>query len=383
MYNNTILESRQVDVLKDLDKSGREKPWALHKAEAMVLAQGYKWTMKGAKGARVQSCADNLHFEVNQDGSLKLASAKFCRVRLCPICQWRRSLKTYSQVQQVVKYLAERRINAHHKPYEYIMLTVTVPNVDGIDLSHELDLIHRGWQRIMQRKNVARIAKGWVRATEVTYNAKNDTWHPHIHAIIAVNASYFSDSRVYISQPEWLEYWRDAMRCPRITQVDIRRTYGTPEKACAEISKYACKPSDYVDASDLDKMAYLLDTLDETLTHRRFLAWGGTLKEAHKALDLDDAENGDLIHIGDELEAASAAGKLAEWTWAPGPHVYIRVHPKTGQNAPIWDYWAHFFANKGGFYAIRRYAARCPTLRFGHNSPRRYRPHCARTWGPV
>lgn len=375
MYNNTTVRISQDDVLKDIDGSGKERPWALHKAEAMVLAQGYKWAMKGAKGARVQNCADSLQFEIDQSGALRLAAAKFCRVRLCPICQWRRSLKTFSQVQQVVSYLAARRTAAHHKPYEYIMLTVTVPNVDGIDLSNELDLIHRGWQRIMQRKNVARIAKGWVRATEVTYNAAADTWHPHIHAVIAVNPSYFNDPRVYISQPEWLEYWRDAMRCPSITQVDIRRTYGNPEKACAEISKYACKPSDYVDASDLDKMAYLLDTLDETLTHRRFLAWGGAMKEAHKVLELDDAENGDLIHIGDDLNAADAAGNLAEWTWAPGPHLYIRIHTKEYQNTPIWAFWAHFFANKGGFYAIRRYAARCPTLRYGYHQAHRFRPH--------
>ena len=43
---------------------------------------------------------------------------------------------------------------------------------------------------------------------------------------------------------------------------------------------------------------------DEQGLHRkRLISYGGLLKEVHKKLNLDDAENGDLIHANDEEKA--------------------------------------------------------------------------------
>jgi hypothetical protein len=60
---------------------------------------------------RVSLCSPLLEFKLVPDKKtgqqrLKLASAKFCRVRHCPICQWRRSLrwkaKAYENLPKVV-----------------------------------------------------------------------------------------------------------------------------------------------------------------------------------------------------------------------------------------------------------------------------------------
>ena len=47
---------------------------------------------------RLRTCATRLIYGIGEDGKRRLRAANFCRVRLCPICQWRRSLKLYSQM---------------------------------------------------------------------------------------------------------------------------------------------------------------------------------------------------------------------------------------------------------------------------------------------
>ena len=372
MYNTIYPELRQDDVLHDVDAQGRPRPWQLHKSQAQLLATVYDIIGNQDKAKRLMACADALYY-ADVEGVLTLQHANFCRVRLCPICQWRRSLKLYSQTRQIINFLANSAAKQGHKPPAYIMLTVTVPNVDGIDLKNEITLLHKAWQRIMQRSAVRAVVKGWQRATEVTYNRENDTWHPHVHAILAVNPSYFT-SRNYIKQATWLALWREATRNPQITQVDIRRVYGDIHHAAAEISKYAAKPKDYLDPSDIDLMEYVVKTLDSALANRRFVAWGGCMADAHRALELDDAENGDLVHIGDMLDTLAAAGHLTTYAWTPGPRLYLKIRPNKHKKAPVWRFFAHYFANKGGPYALHRLAASGTAICLGHPAPHRYRP---------
>jgi len=41
--------------------------------------------------------------------------------------------------------------------------------------------------------------------------------------LIAVNKSYFKDTKSYISQKEWLELWRDVTGNQDITQVHVQK----------------------------------------------------------------------------------------------------------------------------------------------------------------
>ena len=78
---------------------------------------------------------------------------------------------------------------------------------------------------MFKRKKVNSIAKGYVRKLEVTYNAERDDYHPHFHVLIAVNRSYFKDTKTYISQKEWLNLWRDVTGNPDITRGKIAIIY--------------------------------------------------------------------------------------------------------------------------------------------------------------
>ena len=43
-----------------------------------------------------------------------------------------------------------------------------------------------------------------------------------------------------------------------------------------------------------------MNDLEKSLDRKRMLSWGGSLKQKNKILNLDDSEDGNLIHISDE-----------------------------------------------------------------------------------
>ena len=324
------------DVLHDTTARGRSVPWHTHKAAAQALSAPLA-ALDAAAAYRMHNCADRLSFARDPyDGRLKLKQAHFCRVRLCPMCQWRRSLKMHGQVRQCLEYLAAQRIAQHCQPYRYIMLTLTVPNCDGRDLAYTLDLLQQSWQRLQRRKEYKAAIKGNVRCVEITYNRTANTYHPHIHALLAVLPSYFG-SRYYINHSQWLDIWRDCTRIPSITQVDIRKTTGDAA-AVAEVSKYATKAGDYLMPDNYDRMVDVLGTLLMSCHKRRFAGWGGILRDAHRALALDDVEDGDLIHTdnAEDVEDDTAPAPLLSWDWYVGPRLYIsskaQLHSRAAAN---------------------------------------------------
>jgi plasmid rolling circle replication initiator protein Rep len=316
------------DILVDVGRTGRVTPWHIHKTASEAVSTVLMLTHPDT-AARMHNCANRLTFHRDwQDpddagrGRLHLAQAYFCRARLCPMCQWRRSLKMHGQVQAVVSKLIADRAAAGRAPYEYSLLTLTVLNCDAAQLSETLDQLQAGWQRLMRRKAVKDAVQGYVRAVEITYNRQTGQYHPHIHALLCVNHSYFN-SRKYIPQCKWVDLWHDCARLDYYPQVDIRKAKGDA-KGIAEVTKYATKPSDYIMPSDVDQMSAVLDTLMTSCTKRRFAGWGGVMADAHSALQLDDVEDGDLIHTGYDDAGESAAGAaLWSWDWYSGPRLYI------------------------------------------------------------
>ncbi|MBC3079032.1 protein rep [Staphylococcus hominis] len=59
--------------------------------------------------------------------------------------------------------------------------------------------------------------------------------------MIAVNKSYFKDTKSYISQKEWLEMWRDVTGNSEITQVHIQKVKQNNNKELYEMAKCSGK----------------------------------------------------------------------------------------------------------------------------------------------
>ena len=139
--------------------------------------------------------------------------------------------------------------------YEFIFLTLTAPNVSGEKLNDEIKDFNKAFKRLSERKEFIKINKGYVRKLEITYNKKENTYHPHFHVIIAVNKSYFTD-KTYLSKKKFLELWKECKRDKTITQVDVRKIDTSDKKAISEIAKYGAKDSDYTVSQEVFDIFY-------------------------------------------------------------------------------------------------------------------------------
>ena len=323
------------ECLEDRSKSGRVKPWRQQKQTGEKLEECYYYIGWDNKASNVGRCASFLEFqkcEVDEKHHAKLVEANFCRDRMCSQCQWRKSMRQFSVAVKVGHELRRREKEAGEPLSQFIFLTLTVPNVPLEKLSDTIDELFAGWKLLRQRKEVRKIVLGYHRALEITYNARTDTFHPHIHAAIVVSPNYFNGHN-YIKQERWLEMWREAMRMPEITQVDVRKIRG--KKGQDEIRSgfgEACKYSLKYWASSLskeeqrrvkkkareagvdfgmeghiwmraslEKTANVVQHLSVALHGRRLVCFGGILRDIKRELKLKDAEEGgDLVNTSDE-----------------------------------------------------------------------------------
>lgn len=301
-------------ILQDVSASGRVRPWAENKMSNEILATAYE-SIDLDKAERLRGCASFLQYRKDASGVMRLYRANFCRVRLCPICTWRRSLKLTAQATQVIDYA--RKV----KPQAYAMLTLTVPSCTADDLSSLISKMSLGWHKLSNYKAFGQAVRGYLRSMEVTHNTDNDTYHPHYHVLLQVAPSYFK-SRYYLSRDTWLDMWRRAMQDESITQVDVRRVKGDTIHAIAEVAKYACKPADYIIPNDWDMTVDTVSVLDQALNKRRFVGWGGDLKLYHQRLSLDDVDDGDLLQSdGHDVIDDRDMVEIVYW-WYPGYRQY-------------------------------------------------------------
>jgi len=319
--------NQEFEILTDKDKNGKERPWREKKMSTVLLSESYQ-RLGFKKAYRVIDCGTYLEFKKLSDGTKKLYRANFCKVRLCPMCSWRRSRKIYGQVSKVMDKALEER------EYRFIFLTLTCKNVEGKELSETIDNLFHAFKKLSERKIFKQAVKGWFRGLEVTHNLDKtsenyDTYHPHFHIILMVNKSYFSDPKYYLSQRQWTSLWQDCLGVDYTPIVDVRtfRT-GTKDhlaKSLAESAKYAVKDNDYLVPDDLEMTDDAVMILDYALANRRLIAFGGELRRIHKELNLDDAENGDLVNTHDEEIREDLEYIIEHYRWHIGYRQYVKM----------------------------------------------------------
>ena len=291
---------------------------------------------------RIEDCSTLLKFAVDAQGSKRLYQANFCRDRMCPACQRRRSLKVFHQIKSVCSELLVRRPST-----VFMMLTLTIPNIHESDLSEAITHMFKSWDRLTKRKEVKTILLGWFRSLEVTKEKKRDGYyHPHFHILLAVPSTALTKN--YINQKRWLELWREATRQPEIMAVDIRRvrpskklsSLGVSDKnseggssiesvvgAAAEVGKYATKPSDYLTQISPDQYVAdkeIVSVLSVILKGRRIISFGGILKTILLELDQEDVDSDDvdLVNTGEDSDEIDAV-IIQVFKWYSGHKSYI------------------------------------------------------------
>ena len=271
--------------------SERDKPWDKHRSNTDKATGYYRNTEFSQYATRMTFCSELLDFKLVPDQSagelkLKLSSARFCRVRHCPVCQWRRSLmwkaKAYKILPNVVR---------DYPKYRWLFLTLTQRNCPITELKAELSLMGKAWQRLSQRKRFP--AVGWIRSTEVT-RGKDGSAHPHFHCLLLVPSNYFSGTG-YIKQDEWCKLWQKSLKVDYQPILDVQaiKQGEQPMQLVPELLKYCVKESDLVG----DRSWFL--ELTRQMYRVRCVATGGVLKDYLKTLE---EEPEDLIGESDEDE---------------------------------------------------------------------------------
>jgi plasmid rolling circle replication initiator protein Rep len=282
------------------DISPSDAPWDKHRASTEVVQSYYSTSSFDRYAQRTDQCSRRLEFALNgsEDGhvGLKLRGAWFCRVRFCPVCQWRRSLRWKANAYQVLP-----KVIAGYPDCRWLFLSLTVKNVPIVNLKAELAKLNNGFTRLLRLKNWPGL--GWLRSTEVTRGSKGDAHH-HFHILVLVPKSYFKNN--YLSHGEWRDMWKKAMKLDYDPQVDIRAISEKkdPSIVIPELLKYCTKESDLL----ADREWFI--ELNKQLHRTRAVATGGVLKKYFAELE---KEPEDLIGLDEESEGDDYGTVNFEW----------------------------------------------------------------------
>lgn len=280
------LEQARETYLSDL--SPQDKPWDAHRSQSEAVQRLYSAGGFDRYSERIQDCSNRLQFaltaDVQGDVVFKLYAARFCRVRFCPVCQWRRSLMWRARFYQALpKFLDD------YPTLSPVFLTLTVKNCPVSELRSQLQSMNKSFVRLTQRNTWP--GMGWVKSVEVTRNSQTGEAHPHFHVLLFVRPSYFSHG--YLPQTKWRELWRDCLRVDYLPVVNVKRVKSKAKQgdaealriAILETLKYGVKPDDLVADSEW------LYGVTHQLHKMRAVSVGGVLKGY-----LKDDEPEDLIH---------------------------------------------------------------------------------------
>lgn len=311
----------------------KERNWWKYKSQSTGLADRLLLVAKNDQDEeskeifketahKVRQCGNYLEFAKEPDGKhMKLFKAFFCKDRLCAMCQWRKELKVTYQMRKVIEQAL-----ITYPTGRFLFLTLTVRNVKGDNLRSTLQSMNKGFRRMMNWKKVKTDVLGFIRSAEVTVNQKDLMYHPHLHVLLFVRASYFKGGH-YFNHNEWQAMWKKAMNLDYDPMVNIqvikpnkkRKDGESILSAVAEVGKYQVKPTSYL-SEDKPKDAIIIKTLETELKQSRMATYGLVLKDIKKRLfednDDPDSKNADLVHVdGDDNDDVKATAEIVTACW--------------------------------------------------------------------
>lgn len=249
----------------------RQREYSLYKeyAEAVAdLLEKSRYFAGTDKGNHLKQCGTRLFFKGRE-----LVAANFCRERVCPMCQYRRSMKLFAEMLRCAEAMEK-------DGYRFLHLVLTVPNCESEKLAETVDKLYLSFRKFWGYKRVKKAFKGALRALEVSFNAEMRTFHPHLHVLVAVRKSYFNDTKYYLKHDYLRALWAQACGSEQLFQVSVQAVKAGDWQGVAEVTKYCVKPFDYT--TDSSAGLAILEALGYTLKGRRFLQKYGVLAEYYK-----------------------------------------------------------------------------------------------------
>lgn len=269
LYSTTIERECQALLASNTIESFRKHRSFRTSYEPLVLP-----TLNERQTAAWHDCASEVW--ITPDG--EVSSTVSCHNRFCAVCSWRDARRKYAYTMRAMQELEPLNL-------QYLLLTVTVRNVTGCQLRQELDKLMQSINRMQSCRTWRRRVIGYIRSLETTYNVKEDTYHPHLHFILAVAPDYFTNPDLYLQTGEWREMWERSARLDYVSQVNIKPIKGDNIKgAVCEVSKYAVKLSSVIETGMFEPV----QTIADAVRGRRLVAYGGQFKSLNKLLKEED-----------------------------------------------------------------------------------------------
>lgn len=219
---------------------------------------------------------------VRPDGTV--SSTVSCHNRFCSVCAWRDARRKFSYTMRCMEQLQPLNL-------KYAFYTVTIRNCNGAELRPQLDNLMAAINRMQSTNTWRRRVVGYIRSLETTYNAAANSYHPHIHYILALPPDYYENPDLYLSGAEWRQLWQRSAKLDYIAQVKIEAIKGPDIKAAVcEVSKYALKLGSVMESGDVEPT----QTIAAAVKGRRLVAYGGLYKDIQKQLKASDRAEREL-----------------------------------------------------------------------------------------
>ena len=258
---------------------------------------------------------DNLFVKKLKDMRKKLMNTWFCQIRGCPTCEWRTWMVNAVDLKEVLSTHLKNRGYDIDKGRDSPLLfyTVTMENVPKEGLRDAIGKLADG-ARVMSQKvfNLGKrdfpdwkFVHGFYRKLEITYNAEEDTYHPHMHFILAVDVERYYRGGYFKSQKDFSNLWK---RISGFGIVDIRAVKDLAD-GVMEIAKYATKSTDFFPQDDPytpRKNGEVWLAIKEATKGKQMFSYTGDLAKIRKELRHDKRSK------KEEMQAMLAAGLADE-----------------------------------------------------------------------
>lgn len=280
LCNYSIVEQNRQSILQKFEEKMKYKekiePYIIKMYNGEYSENFLIETKSENKIANFHECAKQLWLD-KETGAI--VGARFCKQRLCPICNYRRSTMLWHKVKEVT----------NHIDNEYVFITLTIKNCTADKLKEKINLILESFHRITTRRTWKRNFLGYIRGLEITYNAKENTYHPHLHILAVTSDDYFKSE--YVDIHTLRKWWTESARLDYFVQVNIQKVKDK-DNAIAEVVKYAVKVADLLENEIDENRLEATQTIASCINGRRLMSTGGIITKLAKKLkiNLEDEE---------------------------------------------------------------------------------------------
>ena len=268
------------------DNSPFGERWDMARRQCEAVARKLYRAGLRRRAEAIHACGTQIcYYACKECGQIHVSSTERCRDRLCPLCNWRLSIKHYAELAETLRALDP---DGHHQTVGMIKVTVRNPWIT--DLADTLDEMARGGKRMIQSKAWREMVDGYVRAIEVKEGARAGYYHPHYHYLVICRPGYEPGTANGVIA----NLWQRCMRLDYIPVCDAKNAYcnnagggdeGALLAAALECSKYVAKSSDLLRMTDRD-----IVQVADAIAGRRLIVYGGSIGVKRRELGYTEVE---------------------------------------------------------------------------------------------